>query len=81
MGRTENLRTNYVWEPNETGVTIIPQKLFAFCTNLQKVTLPEGLLQIGRLAFSGCENLTEVNLPSTLSLINDNAFFNCPFQP
>ena len=45
------------------------------CENLEKVTLPEGLLAISESAFG--EDLEEVTLPSSLKIIRENAFGRC----
>lgn len=45
--------------------------------NLRTVVLPEGLLEIGRVAFSGSSLLESCALPSTLTRIGDNAFNGC----
>jgi len=43
---------------------------------ITKITLNEGLEQIGYGAFSNCKNLTEVNFPESITLIENSAFFN-----
>lgn len=44
---------------------------------ITSVTLPSGLLSIGRTAFSECPKLTRVVLPDTLQSIGDSAFNRC----
>ncbi|MCL2721014.1 MAG: leucine-rich repeat domain-containing protein [Treponema sp.] len=46
-------------------------------TILQRVTIPEGVIELGWYAFTNCKNLVEVNLPSTLTTIGRFAFFGC----
>lgn len=46
-------------------------------SELERVTLPEGLKEIGEQAFDDCNKLTEVNLPSTLKKIGNRAFCGC----
>lgn len=43
---------------------------------LLSVTIPEGLVSIGKQAFQGC-GLTVLELPSTITSIGDYAFNNC----
>ena len=42
-----------------------------------EVTLPEGLIKIGKRAFADCESLEKINFPSTLRIISDEAFSGC----
>lgn len=49
---------------------------FAYCSNLNKVSLPYGLQSIGGYAFYNDSALTYVNLPETLTAIGDAAFQN-----
>ena len=47
-------------------------------THLTKITLEEGIKEIGNNAFSGLKLLEEVDLPNSLTTIKNNAFENCP---
>lgn len=49
-------------------------KLHDFSGVMKSISLPEGLLYIGREAFYACGGLTELNLPETLQGIGDDAF-------
>ncbi len=44
------------------------------CRELEKVTLPEGLIFIEDSVFAECHKLTQINLPSTLEYIYEDAF-------
>lgn len=57
-------------------VTKIGSSAFYNCTNLEKVTLPEGslLTEIGEDAFIGCENLTSFTIPSSVTTLGRNIF-------
>ena len=65
-----------------TGVTgwgtpaTLPDRAFRDCTNLQEVTLPDGVQEIGEFAFLRCNALTTVNLPQ-VARIDNNAFREC----
>ena len=62
----------YALEELDLGnVTKIEDSAFSQCP-LTSVTLPNGLLSIGRDAFSG--NLTSVKIPATVTYIGPNAF-------
>ena len=55
--------------------------LFADCTGLKKVTLPDGIETIGMEAFRNCVNLSELNLPDSVVSIGERAFFGCRSLP
>jgi len=51
---------------------------FAFCRSaIDFVTLPDGLLDIGRAAFSYCDNLETVVIPPSVKQIQTDAFGDC----
>lgn len=52
----------------------IANGLFAGCTSLSKINLPQGLKSIGRSAFSQCTNLRDINIPEGVTKIGGNAF-------
>ena len=58
-------------------VRAIAKNAFLNNTNIEKVTIPEGVCTIGKYAFKGCRNLVEVVFPSTLTSIKDYAFDQC----
>lgn len=51
--------------------------LFSFNSKLVKVTLPEGLTDIGNSAFYYCEKLADLQLPSSIETIGVGAFMMC----
>ncbi|MDD3174085.1 MAG: leucine-rich repeat domain-containing protein [Herbinix sp.] len=51
--------------------------IFAGCTSLTSIAVPEGITTLPDYAFSGCTYLQTVSLPSTLQTIGDYAFYNC----
>lgn len=56
----------------------IPDAVCYNMPNLQKVTIEDGVTEIGNNAFKSCGMLQEVNLPtSTLRKIGYNAFWGC----
>jgi len=59
------------------NVTAIGERAFYECSNLQKVTLPEGIITIGQEAFSGCYDLVDINIPSTVTTIQGHGFLYC----
>lgn len=51
--------------------------LFAYCPNLENVTIAEGITEIGAETFRDCTSLTAIVLPSTITSIRDRAFQGC----
>lgn len=62
---------------NSAEVAYMKIGMFDDCENLQKVSLPESLTQIGNQTFSGCSKLREIILPEALQKIGKNAFCGC----
>lgn len=52
----------------------IPNGLFYECSRLRKVTLHEGLTNIGGFAFGNCKNLENIEIPSTVIQLGERAF-------
>lgn len=50
---------------------------FYNCTNLKRVTLPEGLTAIGANCFRQCSQLESIDLPATVGSLGNLAFYNC----
>lgn len=46
-------------------------------TNLESVTLTEGLTAIGYSAFYDCRSLSDINIPESVITIEDRAFYDC----
>lgn len=58
------------------GITRICGGAFAQ-TNVESVSLPHTITEIGRRAFANCKHLKRVNLIDNIRSIGDYAFFNC----
>ena len=52
---------------------------FADNTNIQKVTIPDGVESIGSSAFEGCSQLRNITLPASLESIGYKAFDSTPW--
>ena len=48
-------------------------------TTIEKLTLSEGLVNVGASAFKNCTKLNSMNLPSSITSIGNNAFEGCIF--
>ena len=51
--------------------------MFAYCSSLKSISLPQGVTSIGRSAFWGCSGLTSVDIPNSVTSIGDYAFYGC----
>jgi hypothetical protein len=51
--------------------------MFQNCSNLQTITIPEGVTEIGKNTFYNCTALTSVIIPNSVTTIGGNAFENC----
>jgi len=59
------------------GTVVICDLAFYRCGNLQKITLPLGVTNIGNGAFNSCWNLQKITLPSSVTSIGNGAFYWC----
>jgi hypothetical protein len=59
------------------SVRAIKYRAFILCTGLTRVTLGDGLEEIGDEAFLCCRSLKEIIIPSTVKEIHDDAFKKC----
>ncbi len=59
------------------GVTRVAKNLFSGSRNLEKITLPATLKEIGDVAFSDCGRLTEIKIPADVTKIGSDAFYGC----
>lgn len=46
-------------------------------SDMQTVTIPDGITYIGYRAFANCNNLKEVTIPDSVEYVMDQAFFGC----
>ena len=60
-----------------TKADALPAAMFQGCKTLERVVLPNTMLEVSRSCFSGCVNLKEVELPEGLLTISDYAFNGC----
>lgn len=58
-------------------ITSIGSDVFADCTNLQLIVIPNSVKTIGKNAFKGCTSLQEVIMPNSVTFIGESAFENC----
>ena len=63
----------------QEGCKYIGKDVFTNCSNLQKVTLPKSLLEIGDGAFSKTK-IIEIAIPPNVKVIGDLAFSYTPLE-
>ncbi len=56
---------------------VIPPKAFYGCNSLAKVTLHDGVSEIGEAAFENCTSLTTVSVADSLTTVGPYAFSGC----
>ena len=75
------LNSNYVPEKLKeviiTGETQVRINVFDNCSNIQKISLNEGITTIGSNAFHGCTNLSSIIIPNSVESIGNYAFEGC----
>ena len=62
---------------NSYSVSGIDYYAFLGCSELESVTVPEGVTNLGYGSFAGCIGLTSVVLPSGVRIIPDAIFYGC----
>jgi hypothetical protein len=58
-------------------VTRIGEWAFVDCTNLARVTIPEGIAEIRGSAFSRCTPLANITIPASVTAIDGSSFIGC----
>ena len=61
---------------NNNKMETIPYQMMSNSDFLEKVILPEGIKEIGKMAFSNTRELNTINLPESLTTLGDMAFYN-----
>ena len=64
---------------NETSYSVTGIKYYAFvgCKELESVSIPENVRNLGYGSFAGCSGLSTVNIPSSVNEIPDALFYGC----
>ncbi|MDE5593438.1 MAG: leucine-rich repeat domain-containing protein, partial [Clostridiales bacterium] len=55
----------------------LPSGIFRDCANLESVTIPDGIVNIGSNAFRNCKSLSSVSMPDTVATIGSYGFYGC----
>lgn len=64
-----------------SGLSEIPEMIFAYCDSLTTVSLSDKVETTGSEAFSNCISLNDVTLCDGLKTIRDRVFYNCKSLP
>ena len=62
---------------NGKAVTAIADQGFGGASKLEKITIPDSVIEIGDFAFNNCSKLSTVKLPPHLVCIGEQAFGGC----
>ena len=60
-----------------TAIPDIYGNTFDGCTNLESVTLPDGITHIYYRAFRNCQKLTSIIIPELVTTIGESCFYGC----
>lgn len=66
--------------PEDTQIRGIAKGVFAGNSMIKKITLPDTIEHIDKLAFRGCSSLEEVNFPSSLTVVGSAAFMGTAIE-
>lgn len=66
-----------ICENDEYQVVRVNSSAFRDCSNLQSITIPKSVTDIGDYAFSGCSGLTSIVIPDSVTAIGGYAFSDC----
>ena len=61
------------------NITKIEKGAFAYCKNLRKVVIHDGVKSIASDVFRYCDRLRDVEIPKSVSRIGKDAFYECNF--
>ena len=59
------------------NITCVPEYAFSYCTEIQRIVIPDSVTRIGGGAFKGCGELTYVKIPCGVTSIDRSAFYGC----
>lgn len=62
---------------NNKAITVIGTNAFYLNENIQKVVIPNSIIEIKAKAFAGCNGMKEVSIPASVTYIDSSAFSYC----
>jgi hypothetical protein len=69
--------TSIIFSSPNTGLSLLDNKAFANCINLQVINIPAGVTQISDYTFLNCTSLKTVIIPASVKTIGTYAFSGC----
>ena len=69
--------TAIIFSTPNTGLSLLDNKAFANCINLQEISILSGVTQIGDYTFLNCTSLKTVIIPASVKTIGTYAFSGC----
>ncbi len=63
--------------PKGIATSIADWAFSSFGKDLESITIPEGIVSVGKYAFYGCSKLTSVVMPNSVTEIGSSAFDGC----
>ena len=60
-----------------SSVDSVGEYCFTYCTELEYITIPNGITSIALQMFKDCYSLKMVSIPSTVTLFGPTAFYDC----
>ena len=77
IGKETFFWCNFLEKVDISGVSVIPEKAFEFCEQLQEVKLSSELNAINSEAFLGCTSLVRLEIPKATTFISENCVSRC----
>jgi len=74
---TVTIPNNLVRDGETYRDVVLGNRIFAGCTSLRSVILPDSFIEIANEMFSGCVSLSDIVLSSNIERIGFNAFTGC----
>lgn len=66
--------------PEDTPIKGVAEGAFAGNSTVEKITLPDTIEHIDKLAFRGCSSLEEINFPSSLTIVGSASFMGTAIE-
>ena len=62
---------------SQEAATVLGQRAFYMCNNVESVMLGNNIVEIGRDAFDGCKSLHSIVIPNSVKTMGSHAFVGC----
>lgn len=66
--------------PEDNPIKGVAEGAFAGNSRVEKITLPDTIEHIDKLAFRGCSSLKEINFPSSLTIVGSASFMGTAIE-